>query len=87
MIKVVRSGTGYVPPALVQISLINEAQLRLGPSGEIDMDPVEDQANHTLAGRAATTDLIYSPSSGSDSEYGREVYMAAQDGELPKKTT
>jgi hypothetical protein len=30
--------------------------------------------------------LIYSPSSESDSEYGREVYMAEQGGELPEKT-
>jgi hypothetical protein len=48
---------------------------------------MEHNADHTLAARAATTDLIYSPSSGSDSEYGRGIYMLTQDGELPEKTT
>jgi hypothetical protein len=33
------------------------------------------------------TDLIYSPLSGLNYEYGREVYMVAQDGELPEKST
>jgi hypothetical protein len=55
--------------------------------GEMDTDPVEDRADHTLAALAAATDLIYSPSSGSDSEYSREVYMMEQGGELPEKTT
>jgi hypothetical protein len=53
----------------------------------MDMDPVKDRADHTLAAQAAATDPIYSPSLGSDSEYGREVYMVEQGGELPEKTT
>jgi hypothetical protein len=52
----------------------------------MDSDPAEDGADHTKAAQAAITDLIYSPSSESDSEYGREVYMAEQGGELPEKT-
>jgi hypothetical protein len=55
--------------------------------GETDIDPVEDRAYHSLAAEAAATDLIYLPSLGSDSEYGREVYMVEQGGELPEKTT
>jgi hypothetical protein len=41
----------------------------------MDTDPVEDKVDHTLAAKAAAIDPIYSPSSGLDSEYGREVYM------------
>jgi hypothetical protein len=85
--KVARSSTDCLPPTLVRVGLINEAQLRLGSLGEMDTDPVEDRADHTLAALAAATDLIYSPSSGSDSEYSREVYMMEQGGELPEKTT
>jgi hypothetical protein len=43
--------------------------------GEVDMDLVEDRADHTLAAQAVATDPIYSPLLGSDSEYGRDVYM------------
>jgi hypothetical protein len=53
----------------------------------MDTDPVEDKVDHTLAAKAAAIDPIYSPSSGLDSEYGREVYMVEQGGELPEKTT
>jgi hypothetical protein len=53
----------------------------------MDTDPVEDRADHTLAALAAAIDLIYSPSSGSDSKYSGEVYMMEQGGELPEKTT
>jgi hypothetical protein len=70
--KVVGSGNDRLLLALVWVSLINEAQFRLGLLGETDTDPVEDRAYHTLA---AATDPIYLPSLGSDSEYGREVYM------------
>jgi hypothetical protein len=52
----------------------------------MDTDPTEDRADHTLVAQAATIDPIYSPSSGSDSEYRREVYMVEQGGELPDKT-
>jgi hypothetical protein len=55
--------------------------------GETDMDPIEDRANHTLTAQEVTTDPIYSLSSGSGSEYGREVYMVKHSVELPKKTT
>jgi hypothetical protein len=85
--EVDESGTDRLPLALVQVCLVNEAQLRLGPSGEMDTDPIEDKVDHTPTARAATVDPIYSPSSGSYSEYGREVYMVAQDGDLPEKTT
>jgi hypothetical protein len=75
--EVVESGTDRLPLALVRVCLVNEAQLRLGPSGEMDTDHIEDIADHTLAARAAIVDPIYSPSSGSYSEYGREVYMVS----------
>jgi hypothetical protein len=60
--EVTRSGTVRLPPAPDRVDLINEAQLRLNSLEEMDMNPVEDKANHTLAARAAATDLIYSPS-------------------------
>jgi hypothetical protein len=71
--KVARSGTTGLPPALVQVSLINEAQLghRLGSLGETDMDPPEDKVDHTLAAQSVATDLICSPSSESDCEYDK----------------
>jgi hypothetical protein len=47
--KVIRSGTGCLPPAPARVGLINEAQLKFGPLGEMDTDPVEDRADHTLA--------------------------------------
>jgi hypothetical protein len=55
--------------------------------GETDTDPVEDRADHTLAAQAAIAYLIYSPLSGFDSKYDREVYMVEQGGELPDKTS
>jgi hypothetical protein len=87
--KAARSGTGCLPPAQVQVGLINEAQLGhgLGMLGETDMDPIKDRANHSLAAQATDADLIYSLISESDSEYGREVYMVEQGGELLEKTT
>jgi hypothetical protein len=53
----------------------------------MDTDPAKGRADHTLAAQAAASDPIYSPSLGSNSKYGREVYMVEQGGELPKKTT
>jgi ABC-type cobalamin/Fe3+-siderophores transport system ATPase subunit len=55
--------------------------------GETDTDPVEDRVDHTLAAQAAATDPIYLPSSRSDSEYRRVVYMVEQGRELHEKTT
>jgi hypothetical protein len=52
----------------------------------MDMDPTEDKVDHTLAAQAATTDLIYLPSSESNFEYGREVYMVEQGHEPLEKT-
>jgi hypothetical protein len=85
--EVAGSGIDHLPPALDRVGLINEAQLRLGSFGEMDTNPMKDKADHTLAAQAVVIDSIYSPSSGSDSKYGREVYMVEQGGELPKKTT
>jgi hypothetical protein len=53
----------------------------------MDTDSVEDRADHTLAAQATVTGPFYSSSSGSDSKYGREVYMVEQGCELPDKTT
>jgi hypothetical protein len=87
--KVTGSGTGHLPPTPVRVGLINEAQLghRFNSLEEMDADPTEDRVDHTLAAQAAATDPIYSPSSESNSEYGREVYMVEQGGGLPEKTT
>jgi hypothetical protein len=49
--EVIGSGTGYLPPALVCVGLVIEAQLRLGPLGEMDTNPVEDKADYTLVPR------------------------------------
>jgi hypothetical protein len=66
------------------VGLINEAQLRHGPSklGKIDLDPTEVKADHTLAIPTTTTDPIYQSSSESDFEGDREVYMVG-NGEEP----
>jgi hypothetical protein len=58
---IIKSGTFHLPLALVQVSLINESQLRHGLSGlgKTDSGPVGDKADHTLAVLAATTDRIY----------------------------
>jgi hypothetical protein len=49
--EVIGSGTGCLPLAPVRVSHVIEAQLRLGPLGEMDTDPVEDKADHTLVPR------------------------------------
>jgi hypothetical protein len=49
--EVIGSGTGCLPPTPVRVSLVNEAQLRLGPLGETDTNPVEDKADHTMVPR------------------------------------
>jgi hypothetical protein len=85
--EVIGSGTGRLPLSLDRVGLIMEPRLGFGSLGETDTDPVEDRADHTLATQAAATDLIYTPSSGSNSEYKREVYMVEQGGELLEKTT
>jgi hypothetical protein len=81
-------GTGRLPLALIQVSLINEAELshRLDSLGETDTDPTKDKADNTLAILAATTDPIYWRSSESNFEYGREVYMVGQSDQPPEKT-
>jgi hypothetical protein len=47
---------------------------------------VGDEADHTLAILAATSDPIYQSSLESDSEGGREVFMVRNGEELPDKT-
>jgi hypothetical protein len=49
--EVIGSGTDCLPPVPVRVGLVNEAQLRLGPLGEMNTDPVEDKADHTLVPR------------------------------------
>jgi hypothetical protein len=79
--EVIGSGTGRLPPALIRVSFINEAQLEHGPSklGKMDLDPTEDKADHTLAVLVATIDPIYQ---SSNFEGGGEVYMVG-NGEEP----
>jgi hypothetical protein len=80
--------TGHLTPALVRVKLIIEAQFRrgLGSLGVTDLDPTDDKVDHPLAFLKATTDPIYPPSLESYSEYGREVNMVEQGGELLEKT-
>jgi hypothetical protein len=87
--EVARSGTGHLPPSLVRVGLINEAQLEHGLNelGKMDPDPSRDKADHILAVSAATTDPIHQPSLELDSEGSREVYMVGNREELPEKTT
>jgi hypothetical protein len=82
--EVARSVTDRLPPALVQVRLVNEAQLRHGSDelGKTDSNPSEDIADHNLAGSPAITYPIYESPSESDFEGGREVYMVGQGEEL-----
>jgi hypothetical protein len=86
--EVVGSSTGHLPPALVWVALINEAQHEHRPTklGKTDSDPSGDKADHTLAISAAITDPIHQSSPKSDSEGDQKVYMVGQGEELPKKT-
>jgi hypothetical protein len=87
--NVTGSGTGCLPPAPVRVNLINEAQLEHGLSslGETDTDPAGDRADHTMAAQAAATNLIYSPSLKSNSEYDRDVYMVVSCQRTPPKSS
>jgi hypothetical protein len=55
--KAVGSGIGRLPPSPVRVGLVNEAQFKhgLGLLGEMDTDPAEDRADHTLAAQVAAT--------------------------------
>jgi hypothetical protein len=86
--EVVRSGIGHLPPALVWVSLINEARpghgfIKLGKTG---LDPSRDKVDHTSAISVAITDPIYQSSVDSDFEGDREVYLLGQGDELLEKT-
>jgi hypothetical protein len=87
--EIAGSSTDRLPPAPVRVGLINEAKLRhrLDSLGEMNTDPAEDKADHTLAVMAATIDPIHQPLSESNSEYGGEVYMVGQGDHVPGKTT
>jgi hypothetical protein len=82
--RIVGSGTDRLPLDPVQVSLINEAQLRheLSKPGKTDLDPVGAKTNHTLAVPDATTDPTYQSPSESNSEGSREVYMVWNGEEL-----
>jgi hypothetical protein len=75
--KVIRSGTGHLPPDLVWVNLINEAQLGhwLIMLWKTDLEPSGDKSDHTLAISIAIIDPIYQSSLESDSEGDKEVYM------------
>jgi hypothetical protein len=85
--KIIRSGTGRLPPARVRVDLKNEVQIRLRHSKleKTDLDPVEDKASHTQAIPVSTIDPIYQSSPESDSKGGREIYMVGNDEELLEK--
>jgi hypothetical protein len=83
-----RSGTDCLPPGLVRVDLVSEAQHghTLGLLGERDPNPSKDKADHTTADHEATTDLIHRLSPKSNSEGDRGVYMVAQGDQPPDKT-
>jgi hypothetical protein len=85
--RIVRSGTGHLPPHPIRVGPINEAQIRHGLSdlGKMDSDPVGDKVDHTMAVLVATTDPIYQTSQESDSEGGGKVNMVGNREELPEK--
>jgi hypothetical protein len=66
---IIGSGTGRLPPAPVQVGLVNEAHLGhgLGELGKTGSDPRGDKADHTLAVSVATTNPIYQSSPEFDS--------------------
>jgi hypothetical protein len=80
------SGTSRLPPALVWVSLINEAQLGHGLSelGKMGSDPTGDKAEHTLTVETSIIDSIYQSPSEFDSKGGREVYMVEERRGTPK---
>jgi hypothetical protein len=82
-------GTGRLPPAPVQVGLVNEAQLGHGLSKlrETDPDPSRDKADHIPAVHRAAIDPICDSPLESDSEDDREVYMVGQGDHAPEKTT
>jgi hypothetical protein len=51
----------------------------------MDLDPIEDKVDHTLATPVATTDPIYQSSPEFDSKGYREVYMVGNKEEPPEK--
>jgi hypothetical protein len=86
--KVIRLGTVCLPPAPVQVNLINEAQLITGfiKLGKTDPVPSGDKVEHTSAVSIVKTYPIYRLSPESDSEGDREVCMVGQGEEPPEKT-
>jgi hypothetical protein len=85
--RIIESGIGHLPPALIRVSLVNEAQLRhrLSKLGKTSSDPTGDKVDHTLPVPAATTDPIYQSPLEFDFEGSGEVYMVGSMEELPKK--
>jgi hypothetical protein len=85
--EITKSGTGHLPPAPVQLSPVNQAQLRhiVDELGKTGSDPTGNKADHSLAIPAATTDQIYQSSLESDSEGGGEVYVVGNGEELLDK--
>jgi hypothetical protein len=75
--EVIRSGTDCLPPALVWVDLVSEAQPghKFIKLGKTDPDPLRDKADHTSTILAAITNLVYQSSEESDSEGNKEVYM------------
>jgi hypothetical protein len=81
------SGTGHLPPAPVQVGLINEPQLRHGSEpGKANQDPSRDKADHILVVLVATTNPIYQSSPESNYEGNREVYIVENREEPLEKT-
>jgi hypothetical protein len=73
---------------MVWVGLINEAHLRHGPNklGKMDLDPIEDKADHTLTTPVATTEPIYQSSPEFDPKGHGEVYMVGNREESSEKT-
>jgi hypothetical protein len=85
--EVIGSDTSRLPPAPVQVGLLNESQLEHRPVelGKTDPDPSEDNVDHTQTVPAVVTDPIYQPPSEYDSEGDREVFMVGEGEQPPRE--
>jgi hypothetical protein len=82
--EITGSDTDCLAPMSVLVGLACEAQLKHESirSGESELGPSRDHVNHHMVCCPDIADLIYKPSSESDSNGGQEVFMVGQ-GERP----
>jgi hypothetical protein len=73
-------GTNHLPPTLVRVGLVSEAQHghESSRSGESELDPSGDNAGHCNICCLIDADPIYKSLSESDSDSGQEIFMVGQ---------